>query len=250
MFSVKGYKPSLTSALLNEISATDSLESTVALVCEKWSQSNDSTIVSFINAHAMNLAHKNPDFYRALLDSDLLLRDGIGIQILMKSASIPAGFNANGTDLIPDILRAVRGKRLAIFGSNSDVIALCKSKLEEDGHKINLLDHGFHEDDYYIKKIANTDVEVIILGMGMPRQEILACKLKNENKRKLLIINGGAILDFMSGSINRAPLIFRKIRCEWLYRLWQEPKRLWRRYVFGNVCFLLGTFIHFCTMKK
>lgn len=178
MFSVKGYKPSLTTALLNEISVTDSLEFTVALVCEKWSQNNDSTIVSFINAHAMNLAHKNPDFYRALLASDLLLRDGIGIQILMKSASIPAGFNANGTDLIPNILRAIRGKNLAIFGSNSDVVALCKAKLEDDGHEINVFDHGFHEDDYYIKKITNTDVEVIILGMGMPRQEILASKLK------------------------------------------------------------------------
>lgn len=250
MFSIKGYKPKLTSALLSKIAIADSVESAIGMVFQVWSNNDTSTVVSFINAHAMNLAHKSPHFYQVLLSSDVLLRDGIGMKILMKSASMPVGFNANGTDFIPNILKVVKGKNLAIFGTSSEVVALCKAKLEDDGHKINIFDHGFHEDEYYLKKIINTNVEVIILGMGMPRQELLANKLKNNLNQNLLIINGGAILDFMSGSVSRAPLIFRKTGCEWLYRLLQEPRRLWKRYILGNVCFLLGTIQHLCTMKK
>ena len=78
--------------------------------------------------------------------------------------------------------------------------------------------------------------------MGMPKQEYLSKKIKDFYKEKLIIINGGAILDFMTGKIKRAPKVFSKIGLEWLYRLYLEPSRLFRRYVIGIPLFLYRIF--------
>ncbi|THK41156.1 WecB/TagA/CpsF family glycosyltransferase [Methylophaga sp. SB9B] len=250
MFKLSGYKKDLTTSLLQKITLTHSLNDTVKVILSEREAAQGVLIVSFINAHAMNLAHQDQLFYESLIFTDLLFRDGIGMKLLLKSVSIDPGFNANGTDLIPALLSAIKNKKLAMIGSRMDVANACKLELETRGHIVEYHDHGFHDDEYYIQKITHSDVEVVILGMGMPRQEILAKKLKDTSSRRLLIINGGAIIDFVSGSVPRAPLFFRKIGCEWLYRLFKEPKRLWRRYIYGNFRFLFGVFVYGCTTKK
>lgn len=74
--------------------------------------------------------------------------------------------------------------------------------------------------------------------MGMPKQELVSQQLSQQLQHPALIINGGGIVDFMSGTKQRAPVWLRKIGMEWSYRLFLEPKRLWRRYVIGNIVFL------------
>ena len=74
--------------------------------------------------------------------------------------------------------------------------------------------------------------------MGMPRQELIADAMVTEASYPILIINGGAILDFMAGRVKRAPLRLRQVGLEWLFRLYIEPRRLWRRYLVGNALFL------------
>jgi N-acetylglucosaminyldiphosphoundecaprenol N-acetyl-beta-D-mannosaminyltransferase len=72
----------------------------------------------------------------------------------------------------------------------------------------------------------------------MPKQESIAERLRENAKRPLLIICGGAIIDFLGKKIERAPVWMRRARIEWIYRLWREPKRLFRRYVVGNPVFI------------
>jgi len=62
--------------------------------------------------------------------------------------------------------------------------------------------------------------------------------LRDGAEHSCTIVNGGAIIDFLAERVNRAPLVWRKLGMEWLYRLIQEPKRLFNRYVIGNVVFL------------
>ena len=69
--------------------------------------------------------------------------------------------------------------------------------------------------------------------MGMPRQEYLSKYLKKNYNKSLIIINGGAIIGFMSESIKRSPKLIRKFKLEWFYRLLNEPIRLFYRYVIG-----------------
>jgi len=73
----------------------------------------------------------------------------------------------------------------------------------------------------------------VILAMGMPKQEILAEFIKKEISASGLIISGGAIIDFYAQRQPRAPKLVRELSLEWFYRLLKEPKRLFKRYVFG-----------------
>jgi exopolysaccharide biosynthesis WecB/TagA/CpsF family protein len=79
---------------------------------------------------------------------------------------------------------------------------------------------------------------LIVLGMGMPRQELVACSLRAQLDYPCLIVCGGAIIDFLGGKTARAPAWMRRLGLEWVYRLAQEPGRLFRRYVLGNPLFL------------
>ena len=69
--------------------------------------------------------------------------------------------------------------------------------------------------------------------MGMPKQEIIAARMRDELTHPVLIVNGGAILDFLGGKVSRAPRFMTNSGTEWLYRLLLEPRRLARRYVIG-----------------
>jgi len=85
--------------------------------------------------------------------------------------------------------------------------------------------------------------ELIVLGMGMPKQEAVAAELAVTGG-PCLIVCGGAILDFLGGKVSRAPEWLRRLGGEWLYRLLREPKRLFMRYVVGNPLFLLRTLLY------
>ena len=69
--------------------------------------------------------------------------------------------------------------------------------------------------------------------MGMPKQEQLAYEIQKNIQGSGIIICGGAIIDFKAGKVKRAPKIFRTLSLEWLYRLMNEPRRLFKRYVIG-----------------
>ena len=98
--------------------------------------------------------------------------------------------------------------------------------------------HGFLDTPRYVRLAAAHRPHVIVLGMGMPRQEEVAAVLRAALGYPCLIICGGAIIDFLGGKTSRAPAWMRGAGLEWLYRLCLEPRRLFRRYVVGNPLFL------------
>jgi exopolysaccharide biosynthesis WecB/TagA/CpsF family protein len=195
-------------------------------------------IVSFVNAHALNLAFRNKDFAEALLNSDIILRDGIGMKILYKSLGIAPGLNMNGTDAIPLILDHFKGTKIALMGTEEPYLGNAASKLKNEGHNIVGTINGFAGLDAYEAFIRETKPSVVILGMGMPRQELLASKLIQICPENCLWINGGAIIDFLGGKVKRAPAWMQKNGLEWLFRLGSEPARLFNRYVVGNAVFI------------
>lgn len=194
--------------------------------------------LAFANAHAFNLGHANPHFGSALLSSDLVLRDGIGVKWLFQLLGRDAGFNLNGTDLIPKLLPALfRGQRLAVYGSREQELIVATQKLSVQGLEVVDSCHGFCSEHEYLERIANCRPDVVLLAMGMPKQECIAEAL-SKRFDGVSVINGGAIVDFMAGKVSRAPLWIRRMNMEWLYRLFLEPRRLFKRYVIGNAVFL------------
>lgn len=195
-------------------------------------------ILSFMNAHAFNLCYSDDEFRDALMTSDVVLRDGVGMEMLFKSIGIDPGLNLNGTDFIPVLLKKLKEKSIALFGTEDMYLLKAATKLASDGHAVLIAEDGFQEFDHYVRLAMKLRPSMVILAMGMPKQEKLAAYLREQLKHNCLIVNGGAILDFIAGKIERAPQWIQRIRMEWAFRFLKEPKRLFNRYVVGNLVFI------------
>jgi len=211
---------------------------------ESLAHPGEPTVLAFINAHAMNSAAVSRKFYESLMSADIVLRDGIGMAILLRMLNQSPGLNLNGTDLIPKILALYAGRSIALFGTQDPYLRKARDKVTTQlapGSRC-VTTHGFLETTDYIKLATAHRPELIVLGMGMPRQEEVACTLRAAVGYPCLIVCGGAIIDFMGGKTSRAPEWMRSCGLEWAYRLALEPQRLFQRYVVGNPIFLARAF--------
>lgn len=199
------------------------------------------TVLGFVNAHALNLVAGDGEFCRTLAAADVLLRDGSGMAILYRRIGLAPGLNMNGTDFIPRLLARYKGRRVAFWGTQEPALSAAAARSEALwGVKPVSLHDGFAEVDTYLALAQALQPELIVLGMGMPKQEAVAARLAASGV-PCLIVCGGAILDFLGGKVARAPGWLRRLGGEWVFRLVKEPRRLFMRYVVGNPMFLLHT---------
>jgi N-acetylglucosaminyldiphosphoundecaprenol N-acetyl-beta-D-mannosaminyltransferase len=197
-------------------------------------------VVAFANAHAMNAVAGSRSFFHALRSADWVLRDGSGVATLFKLLGRNPGLNLNGTDLIPKIIGLFDGRNIAFFGTQEPYLQkgmLAAHRYAPNSHFVSA--HGFLELDAYRSLAIAQKSDLIVLGMGMPKQEAIAAALRAKLGFPCTIVCGGAIIDFLAGRTARAPLWMRRVGVEWVYRLAMEPKRLFHRYVVGNFLFMM-----------
>lgn len=198
-------------------------------------------VLGFANAHAMNSAASDEAFFKDLHAVDILLRDGSGMALLMTLLNQEPGLNLNGTDLIPRLLRRFAGQPIALFGTQDPWLGRARRVIESGlapGSDCVVAD-GFLPQAAYLELAERHRPRLIILAMGMPRQEQLAQALRARISWSCLIVCGGAVLDFLAGRVVRAPQALRRLGLEWAWRLAHEPRRLFRRYVVGNPVFMM-----------
>ncbi len=205
------------------------------------------TQVSFLNAHNANIAARNREFARALAGF-LVLSDGVGVDIASKILHghiFPA--NLNGTDFVPAFLKSQKKPvSVALLGTtrtNADAAANTL-RWQAPQHSYTVINDGFFDAEReaeILEELREIRPDILLVGMGVPRQELwIAQNITAEHCT--LPIGVGALLDFLSGAIPRAPLWMRRLRIEWVHRLLLEPRRLWQRYIIGNPMFLLRVF--------
>jgi exopolysaccharide biosynthesis WecB/TagA/CpsF family protein len=211
-------KDELRKALLDRLSTTDKL-----------------VVLSFLNAHALTLATKDNAVYADLLASDYLFRDGVGISLLLRLINRAPGINMNGTDLTPQIIQVFRGKKVALCGTQDPWLSRAADVVRSMGCEVVLTMDGFQEIEAYSKAVAQSQADLVILAMGMPKQGAVAGSLAKHLTRPVVIVNGGAILDFMAKRFPRAPMLWRCLRLEWLFRIIHEPRRLAKRYIIDGI---------------
>lgn len=200
--------------------------------------------IAFANAHTLNLAATTPRF-RQLLSDFLVLNDGIGVDIA-SWLSYGRAFkdNLNGTDFVPFYLNRTRhGLAIYLLGGPSDVVEAAVSRFGEawPQHRIVGFHSGFFsnsEEEVQVGlDIRASNADIVLVGMGNPLQEYWIANFADRTGAKALI-GVGALFDFVTNNVSRAPKWVRAVRCEWLFRLAQEPRRLWRRYIVGNAAFI------------
>ncbi len=204
--------------------------------------------LGFLNQYGFNLIMSNKEVSKDFSALSYLLRDGIGI----KFASLMAGYepkaNLNGTDLIPQIiayaLETSKPTQFFVYGTQEPWLTEGVKKLIPD-QNVTQLD-GFKDNQEYLENYQNnacsTSLKIVLLAMGMPKQEKVAKLIVTQETTATLVICGGAIIDFQAGKTSRAPTFIRENGMEWLYRLLAEPKRMFKRYVLGIPIFFSHIF--------
>ena len=198
---------------------------------------------AFLNAHGANLAFVDPDF-REILGHFDVLPDGIGVDLASRYVQgNPFPANLNGTDFVPTLLReARRPLRVALLGAAPGVAERAARRLTERHrrHRFVALHHGYFDEETRQRLLSSLEAnpaDLLLVAMGNPVQErFIAEHVREEHAH--VVMGVGALLDFMSSASPRAPRWLRRVRAEWAYRLWREPRRLWRRYLLGNPLFL------------
>ena len=225
-------------------------------VCRTFFAGNTPKTIFFLNAHCFNIAQKNPEYLKALNASDFLLNDGVGIKLASLISGVSLKENLNGTDLIPEILKIAANENTKVFflGGKEGVSdkAAIKAARAIPGLEVAGCLSGYfipEEEAGIIREINHSKAGLLILGMGVPRQELWTVRNLDSLDSVKIIVAGGAILDFLSGSIRRAPIWMRRMHMEWLYRFYLEPLRMWNRYFTGAFLFLYHL-IRLKTLRK
>jgi N-acetylglucosaminyldiphosphoundecaprenol N-acetyl-beta-D-mannosaminyltransferase len=207
-------------------------------------------LICMTNAHCANVSCVNPAYQRTLLNSGLNLADGIGVRLAAKIKRTPIRQNVNGTDLFPRLCAMLQNESASIYllGGRPGVAARVAEWI--GSQYPNTVVAGFRdgyftpgEEDAVTEVIRASGASIVLVAMGVPQQELWIQRNLPRMGAKVVIGVGG-LFDFYSGRIPRAPEWMREIGFEWVYRLLQEPGRMWKRYLIGNWTFLFRFFLY------
>ncbi len=192
-------------------------------------------------------AHRDVELRRILLDADLVLCDGTPLVWASRWLGNALPERVAGSDLAPALIRAAaeKGHRLFLLGAGPGVAAEAGAKLKAQYPTLPLVgtysppfSHLLEMDhDEIARRIRAARPDILLVSFGCPKQE----KWIAMHHRSLgvpVAIGVGATLDFLAGRMKRAPGWMSRTGTEWLYRLWQEPGRLYRRYTEDLMHFL------------
>jgi exopolysaccharide biosynthesis WecB/TagA/CpsF family protein len=207
------------------------------------------THIAFLNANNANVMMRDLE-YRQVLARCLVLPDGIGVDIAAKflhGGRFTA--NLNGTDFVPAALSFItKPLMVGLLGASSEVLhdAATNFRKHTPWHEFVEISDGYFDradPSFILKRIEAARIDLLLVAMGTPLQEKWVDRYLTADHAHV-VISVGALLDFVSGHVKRAPHWVRQLRSEWLFRLWLEPSRLWRRYVLGIPVFLTHVLRH------
>ena len=200
--------------------------------------------VSFVNPACVNIAATNRGYRRTLARVSLVLPDGIGIKIGSELLGTPLKQNVNGTDLYPRLcaMLEARGSSVFLLGGQPGVAEAVAAEIARQwpGLRLAGLRHGYFEvseEGDVAAEIRASGADLLLVARGVPAQDLFIDRFLPQLGVKVAMGVGG-LFDFASGRIARAPQWMRETGLEWVYRLMQEPGRMWRRYLIGNFSFL------------
>ena len=203
------------------------------------------TVLAFVNPDCLNIAWKNEDYRSMLRGADRVLPDGIGIHLGCRMLGLALRANVNGTDMFPLLCQAMASAGMSIYllGARPGVARAAADNMVKHYPQLQV---AGTRDGYFtpaqeaavVDAINRSGARVLLVAFGVPRQELWLRRWRDRLDPPVCMGVGG-LFDFYSGRIPRAPVWMREMGLEWVYRLMQEPGRMWRRYVIGNPLFLL-----------
>jgi bacterial polymer biosynthesis proteins, WecB/TagA/CpsF family len=209
--------------------------------------SKDKCLVNTINAHSFNTLQKDFYFYKALQNSTILLPDGISIVLAIRLLTGKKIGKIAGEDLFKWEMEQMEKERGKVFflGSNETTLAKIVERAKREYPNVTIATYSppykpefAAEDNRQMVEAVNAfKPDVLFIGMTAPKQEKWAAAYFDQLEATH-VCSIGAVFDFYAGTVKRAPRWMIAIGMEWFYRLVREPRRMWKRYLIGNVLFI------------
>lgn len=194
------------------------------------------------------VACQDDESYRKIInDADLVTPDGMPLVWLGRIKGLREVKRTYGPDLMRDVCEQgqKQGYRHYFYGGTPEVCRLLESRLKERFPAVNVAgwyappfrDDGGMENPEVIRRINDAKPDILWVGLGSPKQDIWMSRHRDRLDVPVMI-GIGAAFDFLSGAKKQAPGWMQRSGLEWLFRLFCEPRRLWRRYLVGNTRFV------------
>lgn len=219
-------------------------------VIEKLDQrpTDRATVVAVCTVHSVMSARRSPLLAEALAAADINTSDGVPLVWAIRWTARPEQERVYGPELTRRAISQTvdKGWRHYFYGSTPETLAaLEKAVLESDpdAQIVGSCSPPFRslsqeETDEIIADIKAVGTDVVWVGLGMPKQELWMHEVQAELPG-IALVGVGAAFDFIAGTKKEAPPWIQRSGLEWLFRLWEEPRRLWRRYIFNNPAFVV-----------
>lgn len=250
-------KKPFTSRILGVNVAVTNMQDTVNLIITHIEELRG-RFICLSNVHTTVMAEKDEEYRKVQNTAFLALPDGSPLALLQRLRGFKEAEQVAGPDLMPSIWKATENTDIShyFYGSSQQTIDALKKNLKEKypGLKIAGMESPpfrsltEEEDQDAVNRINESGASIVWVGLGAPKQE--KWMYAHRNQVNALMLGVGAGFDFHAGTVKRAPGWMRRHYMEWLYRLIQDPRRLWKRYVGTNGKFLLLSVKDAFTWKK
>lgn len=219
------------------------MEKTVALI-EEHIEELRGKYICVGNVHTTVMAHDDAKYHEVQKSAAFVLPDGKPLSVYSRKHGFPEAERVTGPDLMLALFARRNGLRHYFYGSKEETLSMLRQKMIVQYPHLEIagmVSPPFHalseaEDAAEIEKINASGADIVWVGLGAPKQE--NWMYEHMDKVNGVMIGVGAGFDYHAGNIKRAPMWMQKLSLEWLYRLLQDPKRLFKRYLVTNTRYL------------
>jgi N-acetylglucosaminyldiphosphoundecaprenol N-acetyl-beta-D-mannosaminyltransferase len=204
----------------------------------QWACASKSSFVCVANTHMLIEAHRVVAFWNILQAADLITPDGMPLVWMLKLLGVHHPDRVAGMDILLALCQRAPQHNISVFfvGSQSDILDRMKARLEQNFPTLKIA--GMEplpfaptapiDDEVLIHQINESGAKVVFVSLGCPKQEYWMASHKH--KINAVMIGLGGVFPIYAGIHKYAPKLLRESGLEWLYRLYREPRRLWKRY--------------------
>lgn len=197
-----------------------------------------------VNVAKLVYAQKDENLREIINSCPLINVDGGGILLGAKILGINIPERVAGIDLMEKLIEysAQKGYKPYFFGAEEEVVSKVVGIYKEKYPELNIAGYrnGYYteaEEESIVEAIRDSKADILFVAMGSPKKEIFLSKYNSKLEVPFTMGVGGSF-DVVAGKVNRAPIWMQRTHLEWLYRIIQEPKRMWKRYLVTNSIFL------------
>lgn len=211
-----------------------------------WAHLGQSRFVCASNVHMVMEAHDSSLFRRIVNSADMVTADGMPIVWTLRLMGAQSAQRVYGPDLMLQVCEEAARRKMPIglYGGHPEYLTVLQSFLHEKFPELEIAyanappftETTPAENDEVIRDINRSGARILFVGLGCPKQE--RWMVEHKGRIGAVMLGVGAAFDFFAGRVKQAPKWMQRLGLEWLFRLSQDPRRLWKRYGKHNPRFL------------